>query len=447
MLGRCLLLAIAALAVLGLGAVIAACGDGAQPEDFVGTWREMEQDPARVLRIEEPRNGIFEVVYPRFYPAYGEFRLEDGRLTYSAVSPELVDVIEYDAGDDTITITSGSSGRVFTLERTTGGAGSAVTASESSVSLPEGWSAVTVGVGDIVALSFIDDRRGWAAGSPDGVAPGDGLWRTVDSGASWELVSDSTFIDLCFVDDRHGWAIGRGPGAGSALYASSDGGASWTKPELSDAPHNLYQVRFLDARRGFIAAGQYGKDHGGWLLATKDGGETWQPRKVTDTPISALYFLDGREGWAAGDQDVLHTTDGGRTWTRQFHRGNGALAARDAWFVDARHGWLASDLDGSIRATSDGGRTWRTSWRDTSTGIYAVRFQDADTGWAVGIRYPDDDAAVGPAKGLILSTTDGGATWQEQLTPQVPGLFDLAIVGDELVAAGHAVVLRRMIAD
>lgn len=330
-------------------------------------------------------------------------------------------------------------------------AGSA-TASSSPGSLAEGWSAVSVGVGDLVGLSFIDDSQGWATGSPDGVAPGDGLWRTTDGGASWRRVSDATFIDLCFVDETHGWAVGRAPGVGSALYVSDDGGASWARRELDNAPHNLYQVRFVDPRHGFIAAGQYGKDHGGWLMATKDGGETWRARKVTDTPISALFFLDSAEGWAAGDQDVLHTTDGGRTWAQQLHRGNGALAARNVWFVDARHGWLASDLDGSIRATGDGGHTWRISWRDTSTGIYAVRFQDPDTGWAVGIRYPDDDTAaedeaVGPAQGLILSTNDGGATWHEQLVPHVSGLFDLAVVGDELVAAGHAVVLRRAHAD
>jgi photosystem II stability/assembly factor-like uncharacterized protein len=335
---------------------------------------------------------------------------------------------------------------------TPAGSGTANAASPSGT-LPEGWSAVSVGAGDIVALSFIDGRRGWAAGSPDGPTPGEGVWRTVDGGASWELVSDATFIDLCFTDDGHGWAIGRGPGAGSALYASSDGGASWTAQELADAPHNLYQVRFPDPRHGFIAAGQYGKDHGGWLLASKDGGATWQSRQVSDTPVSALHFLDSREGWAAGDQDVLHTTDGGRTWTRQLHRGNGGLAARDAWFLDARHGWLASDLAGTIWSTNDGGMTWSTSWRDTKTGVYAVRFLDADRGWAVGIRYPDYDSlpkgeAPGDAQGLILATTDGGATWRETLVPQVPGIFDLAILdGGQLVAVGEGAVLRRSIAQ
>jgi hypothetical protein len=105
-----LVLVMAVLAVTG-------CGAPDDPAVFVGTWRETDEEPARTLRIQEPRDGVLRVTYRRFYPSHGEFRFEDGKLTYSAMSPELVDVIEYDSDDDTITITSGNTGRRYTLTR------------------------------------------------------------------------------------------------------------------------------------------------------------------------------------------------------------------------------------------------------------------------------------------------------------------------------------------
>jgi photosystem II stability/assembly factor-like uncharacterized protein len=312
--------------------------------------------------------------------------------------------------------------------------------------LPTGWSGTALESGDLNGVSFIDDQTGWVCSS-DVTAPC-GIWKTRDGGGSWERVSDAKIADICFLDDATGWAVDRSSG-NDALLHTTDGGTTWREQRLAVAPHNLYEVIFIDENNGFIAAGQYGGDHGGWLIVTTDGGRRWRARKVTDTPIRALYFVSAHEGWAAGDQDVLYTADGGRSWTKQMHRTNGGLAARDLWFVDRTHGWLASDLDGSIWATDDGGRSWRASWRDTKTGVCALAFTDEDVGWAVGIRYPDEDALAegepaGDAVGLILRTDDGGATWAEDDVTQVPGIFDLTMTGDgALIAAGHAAVLRR----
>ena len=67
--------------------------------------------------IQHAHGAVYDVTYRRFYPSHGEFDFADGKLVYSPVTPELQDVITYDAGSGTITITSGSSGRKFTLAR------------------------------------------------------------------------------------------------------------------------------------------------------------------------------------------------------------------------------------------------------------------------------------------------------------------------------------------
>ena len=96
-----------------------ACGGEASAGDFVGNWQETDATPAHTMQIDKPQGGIFRVTYDRFYPSHGEFELSDGELTYSPVTPEMVEVITYDAGSDTITVTSGASGESHTLARVT----------------------------------------------------------------------------------------------------------------------------------------------------------------------------------------------------------------------------------------------------------------------------------------------------------------------------------------
>ena len=102
------------LAASGLG-----CGGGASAGDFVGSWQETDATPAHMMQIDDPQNGTFRVTYDRFYPSHGQFELKDDELTYSATTPDMVDVITYDAGDDTLTMTSGSSDHSYTLARVT----------------------------------------------------------------------------------------------------------------------------------------------------------------------------------------------------------------------------------------------------------------------------------------------------------------------------------------
>jgi len=105
------------LLVLAAGGL--ACGSEASADDFVGNWQETDATPAHTMQIDEPQAGVFRVTYDRFYPSHGEFELSDGELTYGPMTPDMIDVITYDADTDTIAITSGASGRSHTLARVT----------------------------------------------------------------------------------------------------------------------------------------------------------------------------------------------------------------------------------------------------------------------------------------------------------------------------------------
>ncbi|MEQ1792670.1 MAG: P-loop NTPase fold protein, partial [Nitrospira sp.] len=81
----------------------------------------------------------------------------------------------------------------------------------------------------------------------------------------------------------------------------------------------------------------WGAGDNGTLLHTTDGGATWSPQASgTQANLTSLHVLpDGKQGWVAGDNGtLLHTTDGGATWSNAVHYGIGLAP----WYFVV--GWL-----------------------------------------------------------------------------------------------------------
>src|SRR5207249_6570533 len=77
------------------------------------------------------------------------------------------------------------------------------------------------------------------------------------------------------------------------------------------------------------------------------------------TPHDALFGIampDSQHGWIVGRYGlVLHTEDGGKTWSQQ--QAGTAKALTDVSFVDRTHGFCVGS-GGTILVTADGGRSW-----------------------------------------------------------------------------------------
>ncbi|RAO76244.1 glycosyl hydrolase [Dyella jiangningensis] len=170
------------------------------------------------------------------------------------------------------------------------------------------------------------------------------------------------------------------------------------------------------AGKRMVAVGQRGH-----IVTSDDNGASWQQAKVpVSSDLVAVSFPTPQQGWTVGhDGVVLHTADGGATWSLQLDgRRAGALmleqlraragkgepgdqdeagklvdeAGRiasqgvenpflDVWFADARHGYIVGAFN-LIFETTDGGQTW-TSWFDRTENpqrlhLYAVRGIGAD---------------------------------------------------------------------
>jgi len=95
------------------------------------------------------------------------------------------------------------------------------------------------------------------------------------------------------------------------------------------------------------------------------------------------------------------------------------------WFADTNTGTIVGN-QGIILHTTNGGATWHIQLHDTTLfGFYGVFFTDANTGTVVG------------ACGTILRTTNGGASWTRQASGTTNDLKDVFFTdADTGTAAG-----------
>jgi photosystem II stability/assembly factor-like uncharacterized protein len=193
-------------------------------------------------------------------------------------------------------------------------------------------------------------------------------------------------------------------------------------------------------------------DGNGWaaggnpaLQHTVDGGRTWTPACLPEDAVTGLggfyglvFAPDGDHGWMVGQSGgrpvALRTVDGGVHWKTATLPTGIAGGLRDVEFADLRHGWAVGNRTGTgpanaaggvLLATSDGGATWTAQTVPPDVGrLTEVSVVDAVHGWAVGV------AANGQP--LLIATGDGGATWSSQTLPEgIRELRDVAFLDAE----------------
>lgn len=279
--------------------------------------------------------------------------------------------------------------------------------------------------------SFIDPTTGW-------IVSGAGeIWRTADSGATWDLLDTvpAYLRSTVFLDDQHGfvgtlnqanvlyemtdgatltditdrisgpspsgvcglWAVNESVIYGVGWYAgpahfikTTDGGQTWSSRSMSEYVGSLVDVYFWDEQRGIAVGGSAGagSNSRAVVLLTEDGGDTWAVQytssasgewswKITfPTPTTGYVSVEGN-GFPA---KVLKTTDAGLTWTELTIPGSSDL--QGLGFITEDLGW--SSGRGTTSVTTDGGQTWETLTLDGS--INRFEFFGDTLGYAMGQR-------------------------------------------------------------
>jgi len=170
-------------------------------------------------------------------------------------------------------------------------------------------------------------------------------------------------------------------------------------------------MSFVNEYQGWVV------DNYSGILHTEDGGITWTSQNSGTTwAITSVQFLNANEGWAtATNRVVLHTLDGGNNWTSitldTLNYGRGVTVVyTDIYFYDRSRGWISTsaifsnilDPVASVVSTSDAGKTWLCQPSPEKFSINAITFVNENSGWAA-------------SESGILHTGNAGGEWAYQL--------------------------------
>jgi photosystem II stability/assembly factor-like uncharacterized protein len=174
----------------------------------------------------------------------------------------------------------------------------------------------------------------------------------------------------------------------------------------------------------------------GIVLVSDDSGKTWvQAQTPVRVSLTAVQFVDDKSGWAVGHGGVvLRSTDAGATWSKQL---DGIQAAglilrqleRQAEAAGADSAKVQRDLADARRLVADG----------PDKPFLDVYFLDRSNGYVVG------------AYNLIFRTRDGGRNWepwQQHLdNPKAHHLYGIRSAGSSIFIVGEQGLLLRSTDD
>jgi len=251
-----------------------------------------------------------------------------------------------------------------------------------------------------------------------------GVFKTTDHGATWKQVlkisddtgaSDLAFDprnpDVLYVSAyqrrRHVWTLIDG-GPESAIYKSTDAGATWRKLERGLPKVDLGRIGIAvsPADPDVLYAVIEAEPGEGGFYRSKDRGESWEKRGsyVSGSPqyyqeivadpldVDRVYSMDTY---------LQVTDDGGTTWRnlgeKSKHVDNHAM-----WIdpQDARH-YLVG-CDGGIYESFDRGATWRFFENLPITQFYRLAVDDARPVYNVYGGTQDNFTLGGPSRTLAL---------------------------------------------
>ncbi|MGX1929269.1 WD40/YVTN/BNR-like repeat-containing protein [Flagellimonas sp. 2504JD4-2] len=227
-----------------------------------------------------------------------------------------------------------------------------------------------------------------AIGSPWGVHPERGVYKTTDGGKTWNkilFVNNKTGIGDLVMDPSNPnkliaamWEHKRDPwffksgGAGSGLYITHDGGANWKKLTDEDGlpKGELGRIGIAIAKNKPNIVYALVEAQKNALYKSEDGGFKW--KKVNDKNdignrpfyYSEIYTDPQNENRVYSIFTYVNVSeDGGKNFKQlmpAYQVNNGVHPDHHAWWIHPENGQFMIDgNDGGVNITKDGGKTWR----------------------------------------------------------------------------------------
>ena len=261
---------------------------------------------------------------------------------------------------------------------------------------------------NLSGLWFSSAKLGWADGGTQGWPNYGLLLKTTDGGRTWRRVPLPKNIgSLNWVwfgpHGQHGRLL---PYQGTFFWQTTDGGKTFTQVNVGQL---IQGGRWIGSWEKMVLAVAGGR----MIIRTNNAGKTWMQAqtglKGPAAHLSAISFAPGgKVGWAVGGQGkllknggwwmpskpvILHTTDGGKTWTFQQPPPGRTGSLTDVWAISPKQAWIGSLMGYActnplsalpwLLHTTDGGKTWPDVMHHVLS-LHKLFFLDALHGWAIG---------------------------------------------------------------
>lgn len=197
------------------------------------------------------------------------------------------------------------------------------------------------------------------------------------------------------------------------------------KQEMSEQAILADRSLLLDITRAgnrLVAVGERGH-----VMLSDDNGSSWQQISVpTRSQLTAVYFSDDQNGWAVGhDAIILHTRDGGESWSLQHRDEQYDDPLLDVWFSNQQQGFAVGAY-GMFLSTDNGGKSWdRRQISEDDFHLNAIA------------ALPDGELFMAAEQGHIYHSEDAGYNWSELPSPYGGSWFGIAATGEnDLIVFG-----------
>jgi photosystem II stability/assembly factor-like uncharacterized protein len=246
-----------------------------------------------------------------------------------------------------------------------------------------------------------------------------GLYKTTDGGASWKNVlslSENTGVTDVVLDPRnpdvliaaayqrrrHVWTLING-GPESAIYKSTDGGATWRKLTSGLPTENLGRIglALAPSNPDMVYASVESIDKKGGIFRSTDRGETWERRNEFDQQAQyyAHLVVDPKNAERVYVMSVfLQVSDDGAKTLRGLgekwkHVDNHAI-----WIDPKNTNYYLVGCDGGIYESFDRAANWRFHGNLPITQFYDITVDDAGPFYHVYGGTQDNFTLGGPAR-------------------------------------------------
>ncbi len=269
---------------------------------------------------------------------------------------------------------------------------------------------------DMASIKFINRYTGWACGY--GV-----ILKTTNGGINWFTQShpatDKPLYKIQPLDSNIVYCVGWF----QTILKTTNGGLNWIA--IRNGPYgsgnSFFGMYFLNINTGWITGAHP------YILKTTNGGNTFDSIYFFWAYTRDIYFKDSITGLVCGEGGLIRkSTNGGYNWfdvnINLYNQGYDFI---NLSIINNQYVWIIGrQVYGVYRSTDFGNNFDSVGYVTNGFEIYAVRFINHLTGWCGG---------GGTGSGRMFRTTDSGQNWTRLDSEPNPGyISDFFFLNDSI---------------